>query len=67
MPDWMAANYVKINQDVRFDDLQKKIDDQRKELYHWENTDPTVHVEPLKNIVFSETAKILSFTNQKMR
>ena len=57
MPDWMAANYVKINQGVRFDDLQKKIDDQRKKLYHWENTDPTVHVEPLRNIAFSESVQ----------
>ena len=53
---------------VQFAELEKKMDDQRKELYdHWENTDPTIFVQPLKDIAFSRLlTKILSFINQKM-
>ena len=55
-PDWMAANYVKINHAVPFADLERKLDDQRQDLYdHWEHGDPTILVQPLKDIAFSET------------
>jgi putative ABC transport system permease protein len=53
--NWMGANYIKVNQGVRFADLQRKIDAQRKILYaHWKNCDPSVFVQPLKDIVFHD-------------
>ena len=58
VPDWMGANYIKINGGEKFEDIQQKVDDQRKELYdHWENADPTISVEPLKDVAFSDTAE----------
>ncbi len=58
LPDWMGANYIKINEGVKFEDIQQKVDDQRKELYdHWESADPTISVEPLKDVAFSDTAE----------
>jgi putative ABC transport system permease protein len=51
--DWMGANYIKVNPGVQFAELEKKIDDQRKDLYtNWEGNDPTIFVQPLKNIPF---------------
>ena len=51
--DWMGANYIKVNAGVQFADVEKKIDDQRKDLYtNWEGNDPTIFVQPLKDIPF---------------
>jgi len=51
--DWMGANYIKVNPGVQFAEVEKKIDDQRKDLYtNWEGNDPTIFVQPLKDIPF---------------
>ena len=53
-PDWMGANYIKVSNGIQFTDLERKIDNRRKELYnHWKDSDPTVFVQPLKDIVFT--------------
>jgi putative ABC transport system permease protein len=53
--NWMGGNYIRVNPDVRFSELQDKIDAKRRELFdHWKNTDPTVLVQPLKDVVFTD-------------
>ena len=53
--DWIGANYIKVNEGVKLEDLQHKINDQRRDLYgHWANTDDSILVKSLKDIVFSD-------------
>ena len=53
--DWIGANYIKVNEGVKLEDLQHKINDQRRDLYeHWANTDGSILVKSLKDIVFSD-------------
>ncbi len=55
MDDWIGANYIKVNEGVKLEDLQHKINDQRRDLYeHWANTDDSILVKSLKDIVFSD-------------
>lgn len=53
--NWMGGNYIKVAAGTRFSALQDKIDSKRKVLFDsWQNTDPTVFVQPLKEIVFTD-------------
>ena len=54
--DWSGANYIKVNGGEKFEDLQRKINDQRDLYGYWANSDNTIIVKPLKDIVFSDPA-----------
>ena len=55
LPDWMAANYVKINHAVSFADLERKLMISDKTCMTIGNTGINDMVQPLKDIVFSKT------------
>jgi putative ABC transport system permease protein len=53
--NWIGANYIKVAAGTRFSALEGKIDNRRRQLFdNWPNTDPTVFVQPLKEIVFTD-------------
>ena len=54
---WMGLNYIKVSKGTLFDDVQKKVDSRRKELYDSRenaDADPTTLVQPLKEVAFSD-------------
>ncbi|HEX6893133.1 MAG TPA: ABC transporter permease [Chryseolinea sp.] len=56
-PTWMGENFIRIREGVSFANLQQQIDARRKIFYNnIENADPTVNVEPLKDIAFSDSS-----------
>jgi putative ABC transport system permease protein len=54
VPDWIGANYVKVNGVDKFEDLQRKINDQRDLYGNWANSENTISLKPLKDIIFSD-------------
>ena len=54
---WMGNNYIKVREGVQLVDLERKIDAQRHKFYKTsENEDPTIFLQPLKDIVFADLA-----------
>jgi putative ABC transport system permease protein len=57
-PLWMGENFIRVREGVSFSNLAQQIDARREIFYdNFENADPTVKVEPLKDIAFSDASR----------
>ena len=53
----MGENFIRVRNGASFTNLEQQIDGRRKILYNTiENTDPTVRVEPLKDVSFNDSS-----------
>jgi putative ABC transport system permease protein len=56
LPLWMGENFIRIRDGATFTGLERQIDARRKILYNnVKDADPTVRVEPLKDLAFSHS------------
>jgi putative ABC transport system permease protein len=51
---WMGECFIRIRDGVKMQTLEEKIDAFKKELYPKSDGDPTIKLEPLKDIAFSD-------------